>query len=110
MTDTSRRVFRSGSVLRYGFEIYNASAARGQVPQLTSRTRIFRDGKLLFEGNETAVPIEGRPGPSRLNMSGAMALGTGMQAGDYVLQVVVTDKLAKEKHKTATQFIQFEIQ
>ena len=29
--------------------------------------------------------------------------------GDYVLQVIVTDKLAKEKHRGATQAMDFEI-
>ena len=29
--------------------------------------------------------------------------------GEYVLQVVVTDKLAKEKHRTASQWIDFEV-
>jgi hypothetical protein len=32
-----------------------------------------------------------------------------MGAGDYVLQVVVTDKLAKEKYNSTSQFVQFEI-
>ena len=109
LTDTSRRVFRSGTVLRYGFDIYNAAAARGQSPQLTSRMRIFRDGKPIFEGNEIPVPAEGQRDLTRMNMSGALTLGTVMEPGDYVLQVVVTDKLAKEKHQIATQFIQFEI-
>lgn len=110
LNDTSRRVFRTGTVLRYAFEIYNAAAPGGQKPQLVSRTRIFRDGKLVFEGKDATVPIEGQRTPSRLNMSGALTLGTAMQPGDYVLQVVVTDGLAKEKYSIATQFIQFEIQ
>ena len=110
MTDTSRRVFRTGSVLRYGFDIYNVSAERGQAPQLTSRVRIFRDGKLIFDGKDIPVPVEGKLDAARTNMSGAITLGTAMQPGDYVLQVVVTDRLAKQKHSIATQFIQFEIQ
>ena len=31
------------------------------------------------------------------------------QPGDYVLQVVVTDKLAKEKYRIAAQSMDFEI-
>ena len=30
--------------------------------------------------------------------------------GDYVQQVIVTDKLAKEKYRVATQAMDFEIQ
>jgi hypothetical protein len=32
-----------------------------------------------------------------------------MSPGDYILQVIVTDPLAKEKYRTATQWIDFEI-
>jgi len=37
-------------------------------------------------------------------------LGPEMPAGDYVLQVVVTDGLAGKKYATATQAIDFAIQ
>jgi hypothetical protein len=32
-----------------------------------------------------------------------------LQPGEYVLQVVVTDALAPEKRRTATQWIDFEV-
>ena len=32
-----------------------------------------------------------------------------MQPGEYILQVVVTDNLAKERRKIATQLVQFEV-
>jgi len=37
------------------------------------------------------------------------ALGTALTPGEYVLQVVVTDSLAKGKYRTATQWIDFEM-
>jgi hypothetical protein len=39
-----------------------------------------------------------------------MQLGGKIAPGDYVLQVIVTDKLAKEKYRVATQSMDFEIQ
>lgn len=36
-------------------------------------------------------------------------LGSAMSPSDYVLQVIVTDPLAKEKHRVASQWIDFEI-
>ena len=39
----------------------------------------------------------------------AIAFGKKMLPGDYILQVIVTDPLAKEKKQIATQFVQFEI-
>ena len=32
-----------------------------------------------------------------------------MQPGEYVLQIVVTDLLAKDKYRVATQWMDFEI-
>jgi len=34
---------------------------------------------------------------------------TTIAPGEYVLQVIVTDRLAKEKYRSATQWIDFEI-
>ena len=39
-----------------------------------------------------------------------MQLGSKMAAGDYVLQVIVTDNLAKDKYRVATQSMDFELQ
>jgi hypothetical protein len=41
---------------------------------------------------------------------GRVALGANMPPGEYVLQVTVTDKLAKSKFNTATQSMDFEIE
>lgn len=107
--DTSLRVFRSGTVLRYGFEIYNAAAPNGQKQQLTAKVRVFRDGKPLLDGVENSVQLDGQADHGRIRYSGAMSLGKAMPPGDYILQVIVTDKLGKAKRNLASQFIQFEI-
>lgn len=38
-----------------------------------------------------------------------MQLGSSMTRGEYILQIVVTDPLAKEKYQTAAQWIDFEV-
>ena len=45
----------------------------------------------------------------RLRFNGALYLGPDLLPGDYVLQVVVIDNLAKNKYKLSTQWVQFEI-
>ena len=40
---------------------------------------------------------------------GSLLLGADLQPGEYILQVIVIDKLAKEDHRMATQWIDFEI-
>jgi hypothetical protein len=105
---TSMRRFKRGTILRYGSEIYNARLAAGQ-PNLTIQTRMFRDGKLVFEGKPVPLELLGQTDLQRIKTVGALSLGAEMQPGDYVLQIVATDNLAKEKQKIAAQFVQFEI-
>ena len=110
MNDTSLRRFNRGTVLRYAFEIYNAKLDAARKPNLTAQLRIFRDGKLVLEGKNAPLDLPGQTDLQRIKSAGALALGSEMQAGDYVLQLVVADNLAKKKRQIATQFVQFEIQ
>jgi hypothetical protein len=107
--DTSLRRFKRGTVLRYGFEIYNAKLDAAQKPQMTTQIRIFRDGKSIFEGNQVPLVPVGQDYTQKVSSVGAFSLGNQLLPGDYVLQIIVTDNLAKEKRKIATQFVQFEI-
>ena len=100
LNDTSLRRFKKGTVLNYGFTIYNAKAR--PTPNLSYQTRVFRDGKLTFEGKSQPVAATESP----INFTSALALGTEMEPGDYVLEVVITDNIA---HNSARQFVQFEV-
>lgn len=109
MTDTSQRQFQNGSVLRYGVEIYNAKLDGARKSSLTSQIRIFRDGKKMFESRPTTVSQDEIAGSQSISLTGGLVLTEKMSTGDYVLQVIVTDNLAKEKRKIASQFVQFEV-
>lgn len=109
LNDTSLRQFKRGTILRYGFEVYNAKLDAAQKPNLTTQVRIFRDGKIILEGKQTLIPTTGQTDLQRVKFAGALNLGDEMTAGDYVLQIVIRDELAKDKRKIATQFVQFEI-
>jgi hypothetical protein len=108
-SDTSLRRFRRGTVLRYAFEIYNARLDAAQKPQVQTQMRVFRDGKMLFEGKQNALDSSGQTNMQKIAAGGAMSLGNALTTGDYVLQIIVTDNLAKEKHRISSQFVQFEI-
>jgi VWFA-related protein len=108
-TDTALRRFRRGSILWFGFVVYNARSEAGKPPQLTMQTRVFRDGKLFFEGKAAPANLSGQTDMRRINAQNAVTLPTQMPPGDYVLQIVVTDALAKEKYRTTTQWIDFEV-
>lgn len=104
------RVFHQGEQILYGYEILNAETGAGQQPQIESQTRLFRDGKQVYEGKVNALSFNGQTDPKRLVAGGTLKLGAQIAPGDYVLQVTVTDKLAKEKYRTATQWMDFEVQ
>ncbi len=109
MSDTALRRVKQNSVLRYGFEIYNAVLDTAKRPQLTTRVRVFRDGKLILDGTPNPISIEGQTDLQRIRSSRAIAIGSQMEPGDYILQVIITDPLAKKNQQIATQFVQFEI-
>ncbi|MEP6900326.1 MAG: VWA domain-containing protein [Actinomycetota bacterium] len=109
MIDTSLRRFKRGSILRYGFEVYNAKLDAAKKPNLTAQIRVFREGKMLLEGKQNAVEFLGQTDVQRIKSAGAINLASGMPTGDYILQIIITDNLAKEKRKISTRFVQFEI-
>ncbi|MEO6392783.1 MAG: VWA domain-containing protein [Pyrinomonadaceae bacterium] len=106
---TGRR-FHSGMVLQYACYLFNAriDRATGQ-PQLKTQLKLFRDGKEVFAGHESAYDPAGRTDLKRLPFAGALQLGAALTPGQYVLQVVVTDSASGGKKRTASQWVDFEI-
>ncbi len=107
--DTSLRQFKKDSILRYGVEIYNARPGQSGRSNLTKQVRIFCDGKVFFEGPQMPVSAGNRKPGESITTFGTVRIGAGMPTGDYVLQIVVIDSLAKEKRKVASQFVTFEV-
>jgi VWFA-related protein len=106
----ARRSFRRGAVLDYGYEIINAKTGPGQHPDLELQARLFRDGAQVLAGKTTPATGAGATDPQRLTAGGRMSLGRDITPGEYVLQVIVTDKLAKSKFNMVTQSMDFEIE
>ncbi|MFN2493876.1 MAG: VWA domain-containing protein [Pyrinomonadaceae bacterium] len=107
---TALRQFDRGSVITYAYAIYNAQLdkATGK-PQLVTQVRLFRNGQVVFTGKEIPFDPRNQQDLKRLAAGGAIQLGAQMTQGDYILQVVVTDLLAKQKYRTLTQWTDFEI-
>lgn len=104
------RHFTRGMVMTYAYFIYNARVDKNSPkPQLVTQVRLFRDGKEVFVGKENSFESSGQTDLKRLAVSGAIQLGSDMTPGEYVLQVVVSDLLADQKHRIATQWMDFQI-
>jgi hypothetical protein len=96
--------------LNYAFYIYNARLDKtDKLPRLMTQVLLFRDGKPVFTGKESPMPVKDAPDLKRLIGGGQIQLGTDLSPGEYVLQVIVTDALADEKHRNAMQWMDFTI-
>ncbi len=103
----SIRKYKRGSQLFYTYTVYNAKIdpASGS-PNMTRQVRLFHNGKIMSSGSETPFP-DGVPSDTlRINDLGSIRITDQVEAGEYALQIVVRDKLAK---KVASQWIDFEV-
>ncbi len=104
------RHFKRGILMDYLFMIYNAHLDKTtNKPQLVSQIRLFRDGQPVFTGKENPLTLSGTVDPKRVVSGGGLQLGTDLGPGEYVLQIIIKDMLADEKHRTVTQWMDFEI-
>jgi pyruvate/2-oxoglutarate dehydrogenase complex dihydrolipoamide acyltransferase (E2) component len=104
------RHFARGMAMDYAFMIYNARLDKTtNRPQLTGQVRLYRNGKEVFTGHANPFDASTQTDLKRLIGGGRILLGTDLVPGDYVVQIIVTDALADEKHRTATQWMDFEI-
>lgn len=95
---------------RHAYMIFNAQLNKAtNQPQLSTQVRLVRDGKVIFTGKETPYNYSDQLDLKRLVVGGGIQLGTELPPAEYVLQIIVNDRLAKENYRTASQWIDFEI-
>ena len=104
------RRFNAGDVVSYSYLIYGErrSTATG-TPDVWSQLRLFRGGKEVFTGKETAVTTSQRSSGGGMVASGTLRLGQELTPGEYFLQIIVSDKLAPAGKQISDQWIDFEI-
>jgi VWFA-related protein len=104
------RKFRQGSDVNVAFIVYNGQINNANPqPQLESQVFIYRDGKAIYTSEPGLIKVGQQADIKQVAAANHVKLGANMEPGEYVLQIVVTDKLAKEKYNTATQWIDFEV-
>jgi len=104
------RQFTSGTNAAFAYSIYNAvldPSSHGA--ELTTQVRVFRDGKQVYSSNPLPVDATGQTDLKRIVSAGRIQFGPEFQPGNYVLEVVVTDRNAKENRRIASQWVDFEI-
>jgi VWFA-related protein len=104
------RRLRRGMMMDYGFVAYNAQLDRAtNRPQLESQMILYREGKPVFTGKVKPAETGEQVDWKHILLGGRLQLGTDLEPGEYVLQIIINDKLAKEKYRMASQWIDFEI-
>jgi hypothetical protein len=95
--------------MTYSYEIFNAAAGADQHAELEVQARIFHDGAQVLTEKTALAPSGGTQDPQHLRVTGHLAPGDKLPPGEYTLQVIVTDKLAKSKFNVAAQSVDFEV-
>ncbi len=103
------RRLRPSMEMHYAYYIYNAKLNTAHKPQLTTQIRLFHEGQLAYEGKVVEYDVGPESDMMRLRAGGQIKLSSKAAPGEYVLQVIVTDKLGKQSQNTATQGIDFQI-
>ena len=103
------RVFNPGETISWGYQILNAKTGKDNKSQLQTYVRLFHEGMEVYTAEPAQIALEPDEKSGPIIGTGRMQLKK-IAPGNYILQVVVKDMLAKEKHRTAAQSIQFEVQ
>jgi VWFA-related protein len=110
MSNPPARRFRANAELNYAFVVYNPMIdSTTQLPNLMMQARLYRDGKNIDPAVEAPIAVKNQADLSRLFITGSVRLGSHLEPGHYYLQIVVTDKAAKDKQPPITQWIEFEV-
>jgi hypothetical protein len=103
------RRFARTSEIEYGFMIFNAQIdKRTHQAQLTNQVDLFRDGKRVYEFPARPVEISEQKDLSRMMFGGRLQL-KDIPPGDYVVRIIITDALAKQKYARAEQWMDFSV-
>jgi VWFA-related protein len=105
------RRFRVGMQMEYTFIVLNALVSpTSSRPQLDTQVVLYREGKAVFKGALRRLETDNKTNLRQIVVGGTVNLGAELTPGEYALQVIVTDNLAKEKkYRTATRWIDFDL-
>lgn len=104
------RRFAANSDLYFAFVVYNPNVNPAtRLPDLIMETKLFREGKSIGTAPPTAIDTKNQPDVSRVFVNSVVRLSPELEPGDYYLQVVITDKAARDKQPPIAQWVNFEI-
>jgi VWFA-related protein len=104
------RSYRPGESINYMSVVYNAKREKGKTPDLESQFILYKDGQEILKGETQPLNLKNTSNLKEIPIMGRMVLEKTLQEGDYVLQLLVRDKLAASKKNLSTQTLDFRIE
>ena len=102
--DSVRRIFKPGEQIGYNCAIYNAQPDERRAAHFEVATVLYAEGREVYRSDPMQVDATDAASQRWLSLGGKLELGARTAAGEFVLQIVVTDKV---KPRTASQWIDF---
>ena len=104
------RRLRRGGDLNYEFVVYNAKVDKASgAPKLSIQIHLLRDRRQVYEGEVTPLRLSSQKDWKRIHVAGSLKLAANVQPGEYIVRILISDALAKEKHRAVAQWADFEV-
>lgn len=108
MINPGTRRFKAGSDLKFVYRIYNAAVGGGKLRDLSVETLLVRDSTDVLSRPVSSVVADAQKDLDHVIVNGVAPL-SGLEPGNYYLQVVITEQVAKKKVLPVVQWAEFEI-
>lgn len=99
--------FVAGQDFRYTYQVVNLTVDENKRSEIDVVTRILRNGETIFQGKPATVTFTEGDNPTLRAAMGTVRLGK-LEPGPYILQLTVTDRLAKSARSTM-RYVNFEV-
>jgi hypothetical protein len=99
------RYFKRSSLLGFWVFIYNATRG-GSAPDLTAQIEVVGNGKTVVKTDPRKLATASMDDPQRIPYGGQFPL-SALPAGRYVMNVTITDQIAKS---SASQRLSFQVE
>ena len=102
------RTYKPGDVLHTLAMLYNTDAKAVERSEIETQTILYKDGREYRRGEPVPVSMETIENLEGIPILRRFVLGSDMPPGDYVLQLVVTDKNSRS-NEVASQTLGFKV-
>ncbi len=104
------RHYLPGQPIIYGYIVIHSKFGGPQKrPQIAVPLRLYRNGQELFAGKPQPVNQKLEDNPADLVGAGILRLGSELTPGEYLIQWIATDPLARKNRRQVSQWIDFEV-